>query len=86
MPNTLSFRLLLVALLLPPVVSAELTITGVDQQLERNVRAFAAIASEPCDADDRLIRRRFGSKDRNSTSIAWAMPLCSRQRKTQGRF
>ena len=51
MLNALSSRLLLVALLVPTVVSAELTITGVDQDLERNVRAFAAIASEPCDAD-----------------------------------
>ena len=59
MLNALSSRLLLVALLVPTVVSAELTITGVDRDLERNVRAFAAIASEPCDADDRLIRRRF---------------------------
>ena len=59
MPNTLSPRLLLVALLLPSFASAELTVSGVDQDLERNVRAFAAIASEPCDADERLIRRRF---------------------------
>lgn len=59
MPSNVPFRLLLVALLLPPLAWAELTIEGVDQDLERNVRAYAAIASEPCDADERLIRRRF---------------------------
>ena len=59
MPNKLSSRLLLAALLLPSVVLAELTVAGVDEELERNVRAFAAIAAEPCDADERLIRRRF---------------------------
>ena len=59
MPSKVSLRLLLVALLLPPFASAELAIEGVDQDLERNVRAYATIASEPCDADDRLIRRRY---------------------------
>ena len=66
MPNKLSSRLLLVALLLPPVVSAELTISGVDEDLERNVRAFATIAAEPCDADDRLIRRRFRTLEKEA--------------------
>ena len=66
MPNKLSSRLFLVALLLPPLVSAELTVTGVDEELERNVRAFAAIASEPCDADDRLIRRRFRTLEKEA--------------------
>jgi translocation and assembly module TamA len=59
MSNTKPTRLLLVALLLPSLGLAELTITGVDKDLERNVRAFAAIASEPCDAEDWLVRRRF---------------------------
>lgn len=66
MPNKLSSRLLLVALLLPPLVSAELAVTGVDGELERNVRAFAAIASEPCDADDRLIRRRYRTLEKEA--------------------
>lgn len=51
--------LILVALLLPSVVAADLTISGLSEDLERNVRAFATIATEPCDADDWLVRRRF---------------------------
>ncbi len=51
--------LFLVILLLPLVVRAELTITGVEGELEQNVRAFATIASEPCDSEAWLVRRRF---------------------------
>ena len=51
--------LLLVILLTPTMVMAELTITGVDNELERNVRAFSTIATEPCDAEEWIIRRRF---------------------------
>ena len=49
----------LVILLLPSMVAAELAITGIDRELEENVRAFATIASEPCDAEAWLVRRRF---------------------------
>ena len=38
---------------------AELVIEGVDDELARNVRAFASIASEPCDATDSTVRRRY---------------------------
>lgn len=48
-----------VFLLLPTLSAAELSVTGVDGELERNVRAFATIGSEPCDAETWLIRRRF---------------------------
>ncbi len=41
------------------VLAAELTVAGVDGELERNVRAFATIASEPCDAEAWLVRRRY---------------------------
>ncbi|MDH4032048.1 MAG: hypothetical protein OEU49_14445, partial [Chromatiales bacterium] len=51
--------LLLVALLLPSMVVADLTISGLNEDLERNVRAFATIATEPCDAEAWLVRRRF---------------------------
>jgi translocation and assembly module TamA len=51
--------LILVALLLPSVVVADLTISGLNEELERNVRAFATIAAEPCDAEAWLVRRRF---------------------------
>ncbi len=46
-------------LLLPSVAAADLSIGGVDGDIERNVRAFATIAAEPCDADERVVRRRF---------------------------
>jgi translocation and assembly module TamA len=59
MLNSKPTCLLLAALLLPTVVVAELHITGLDGSLERNVRAFATIASEPCDAEAWLVRRRF---------------------------
>ena len=51
--------LILVALLLPSVVVADLAISGLNEDLERNVRAFATIATEPCDAEAWLVRRRF---------------------------
>ena len=51
--------LLLIMLLSPTMAAAEVTITGIDKELERNIRSFAAIASEPCDAEDWVIRRRF---------------------------
>ena len=51
--------LLLVALLLPSMVVADLTISGLDRDMERNVRAFATIAAEACDAEAWLVRRRF---------------------------
>lgn len=51
--------LLLVVLLSPTMVAAELTITGVDTALERNIRAFSTIATEPCDAEEWIVRRRF---------------------------
>ena len=51
--------LLLVIMLLPVKVAAELTITGIDKELERNVRSSATVASEPCDAEAWLVRRRF---------------------------
>lgn len=40
-------------------VRAELTIEGIDDELERNVRAYSAIASEPCDAPASTVRRRY---------------------------
>lgn len=51
--------LLLAALLLPSMVAADLTISGLNRDLERNVRTFATIAAEPCDAEPWLVRRRF---------------------------
>ncbi|MEM9689735.1 MAG: autotransporter assembly complex family protein [Pseudomonadota bacterium] len=39
--------------------NAQLEIRGIDGELERNVRAFASIAAEACDASPWLLRRRF---------------------------
>ena len=45
---------------------AELDIRGIDGELEQNVRAFASIASEPCDASQWLLRRRFRSLEQET--------------------
>ena len=58
MPDKPLTRLFLVVLLLPSALAAELTVEGIDGELERNVRTFATIASEPCDAEAWLVRRR----------------------------
>ena len=47
----------------PSLVSAELAISGVDVELERNIRAFSTLATEPCDAEPWLIRRRYRALD-----------------------
>lgn len=41
--------------------AAELNVAGVDEEMERNIRAFVTIAAEPCDAEHWLIRRRYRS-------------------------
>jgi translocation and assembly module TamA len=51
--------LVIPGLLAAVAVRAELTVSGVDADLERNVRAFAAITGESCDAPDWRVRRRF---------------------------
>lgn len=38
---------------------AELNVEGVDDELARNVRAYASIATEPCDAAAPTVRRRY---------------------------
>ncbi len=49
----------LIALLLPAMAAAELTVTGVEGELKQNVEAYATIASEPCDTEYWIVRRRF---------------------------
>jgi len=51
--------LILVLLLLPAIGAAELVVSGVDRDLQRNVRAFVSLEGEDCDAEDWLVRRRF---------------------------
>lgn len=59
MDPTWTSRFLAVTLLLPALAVAELTISGVEGEIERNVRTFVALASEPCDAEEWRLRRRF---------------------------
>ena len=54
-------RLLPAFLLLPSIAAAELSIEGVDRELERNIRAFVSLAAEPCDAEKWRVRRRYRS-------------------------
>lgn len=51
--------ILLLLLLLPAGGAAQLIISGVDAQVEQNIRAYVALASEPCDAESWRVRRRF---------------------------
>ena len=45
--------------LVPVRTCAELVIEGLDDQLAKNVRAYVGLATEPCDAESWVIRRRF---------------------------
>ncbi|MEL7184991.1 MAG: autotransporter assembly complex family protein [Pseudomonadota bacterium] len=59
MPFNTKIFLVPVLLLLPAIGTAELVISGVDRDLERNIRAFVSLEGEDCDAEDWLVRRRF---------------------------
>lgn len=50
-----------VALLASALVSAELRINGVGDEISGNVQAFVALGGEPCDAEEWRIQRRFRS-------------------------
>ena len=45
--------------LVPVRTRAELVIEGLDDELAKNVRAYVGLATEPCDAESWVIRRRF---------------------------
>jgi translocation and assembly module TamA len=53
-------------LLLPTATFAELAISGVGDELERNVRAYVALAEEPCDAESWRIRRRYRAMEKEA--------------------
>lgn len=55
----------LLLLLLAALGQAELTIEGIDEELQRNVRSYIALANEPCDAERWLVQRRFRTIDRD---------------------
>ena len=46
-------------ILLPAVALGELQVSGLGDDAARNVRAYVALAEEPCDAEPWLVRRRF---------------------------
>jgi len=54
-----SAKCLLLLSLMPVAGLAELSVTGVDGDLEKNIRAYVSLASEPCDAEPWRIRRRY---------------------------
>ncbi len=59
-------RLLALLLLLPGAAAAELRISDIDRELERNIRTYVALASEPCDAEAWRIRRRFRNVEKET--------------------
>lgn len=54
-----SGTVLLSLLLVAALARGELQVAGVSDELADNVRNYVALASEPCDAEEWLLRRRF---------------------------
>ena len=46
-------------LLMPALLMADLVVSGVDGEIEQNVRSYVSLASETCDAEAWRIRRQF---------------------------
>jgi translocation and assembly module TamA len=59
--NPTSLTLTTILVLMPPTLLADLVVSGVDSELERNVRAYVSLADEPCDAETWRVRRRYRS-------------------------
>jgi translocation and assembly module TamA len=57
--NPANLTLTAILVLMPPALLADLVVSGVDSELERNVRAYVSLADEPCDAEAWRIRRRY---------------------------
>lgn len=55
--------LLLLLFLAASFARAELRLKGVDDAIAHNVESYIGLAAEPCDADSRLVRRRFRKVD-----------------------
>lgn len=51
--------LFLPLLILASQSRAELLVTGVSDEVARNIQSYVSLASEPCDAEPWLVRRRF---------------------------
>ena len=56
--------LLATLLLTSSLAAARITIEGVDSELESNIRAYASLEGESCDAPVWLIRRRYRTLER----------------------
>jgi translocation and assembly module TamA len=73
---------------LPSLAHARLEISGVDGELERNVRAFVSLDDEPCDAEDWLIRRRYRALEKQAREslepFGYYQPSISTQLTTGG--
>jgi translocation and assembly module TamA len=73
---------------LPSLAHARLDISGVDGELERNVRAFVSLDDEPCDAEDWLIRRRYRALEKQAREslepFGYYQPSISTQLTTGG--
>ncbi len=57
--NPANLTLTAFLVLMPPALLADLVVSGVGSELERNVRAYVSLADEPCDAEAWRIRRRY---------------------------
>lgn len=44
---------------MPGLLRAELAVSGVEDEIEENVRAYVSLASEPCDAEAWRVRRQY---------------------------
>lgn len=58
-PAFVYLPVLLFAVGLAPIAGAELVISGVDDELRQNIRAFVSLAEEPCNTEDWRLRRRY---------------------------
>jgi len=63
-----SSLLALTCLILPAMSIAELQIDGVDDELARNIRSYITLTTEPCDAEQWRIRRRFRTIEKEAKS------------------
>ncbi len=57
--RSIALRSLVLLALVPQPGIAEVRISGVEAELENNIRAYVSLAGEPCDAPAWRVRRRF---------------------------
>jgi translocation and assembly module TamA len=85
--KSLAFAVLAGAIL-PAAGHADLVIEGVDDELERNIRAFAGLDDETCDAEEWLIRRRYRALEKQTRDslepLGYYQPSISTRLSTSG--